>query len=329
MQAATFEKLLQQLRTLEHRPTIILGGFGEPLFQPRILEMVTRLREVAGSLELITNGMLLTEAMMHAFIRLPLDVLWFSADRLHTDASGKPSELLPTMRQLHCAREVLHAQLPQTGLIFVATRTNLAEFPALVQGSVSHGISRFMLTNVLPYSEDMCSQTLYDRTVDYMDSSPSRFAPQVQLPRMDWTEDTRQALYEILRSRPNARLNDASLSMPVSRCPFVEAGAISVAWDGAVSPCLALMHSHSSYILGTRRSVARYAIGNIHNAPLTQLWDDPAHQEFRGRVQRSEFSPCTICGGCTFVEANNEDCFMNAFPTCGGCLWAWGVIQCP
>jgi hypothetical protein len=28
-------------------------------------------------------------------------------------------------------------------------------------------------------------------------------------------------------------------------------------------------------------------------------------------------------------EANEEDCFGNGFPTCGGCLWAQGVLQCP
>ncbi len=29
------------------------------------------------------------------------------------------------------------------------------------------------------------------------------------------------------------------------------------------------------------------------------------------------------------VLLNEEDCFGNTFPTCGGCLWAQGVIRCP
>jgi hypothetical protein len=29
------------------------------------------------------------------------------------------------------------------------------------------------------------------------------------------------------------------------------------------------------------------------------------------------------------AEKNEEDCFANSFPTCGGCLWAQGVIQYP
>jgi hypothetical protein len=29
------------------------------------------------------------------------------------------------------------------------------------------------------------------------------------------------------------------------------------------------------------------------------------------------------------LESNEEDCYGNTFPVCGGCLWAQGVIQCP
>jgi dihydroorotate dehydrogenase subfamily 1 len=38
---------------------------------------------------------------------------------------------------------------------------------------------------------------------------------------------------------------------------------------------------------------------------------------------------CTSCGACELMNNNEEDCFGNKFPTCGGCLWAQGVIQCP
>ena len=29
------------------------------------------------------------------------------------------------------------------------------------------------------------------------------------------------------------------------------------------------------------------------------------------------------------ASTNGEDCYGNALPACGGCLWAQGVIQCP
>ena len=54
-----------------------------------------------------------------------------------------------------------------------------------------------------------------------------------------------------------------------------------------------------------------------------------AYEAFRSKVREFHFSPCTICGHCSHVEGNEEDCYGNAFPTCGGCLWAEGLIQCP
>ena len=62
---------------------------------------------------------------------------------------------------------------------------------------------------------------------------------------------------------------------------------------------------------------------------MSELWSSPEYVAMRERVQSFQFSPCAFCGGCDFSEANDEDCFGNAFPTCGGCLWAQGIIQCP
>jgi len=35
------------------------------------------------------------------------------------------------------------------------------------------------------------------------------------------------------------------------------------------------------------------------------------------------------CGGCERFAGNFVDCTENTFPTCGGCLWAQGFVQCP
>lgn len=145
MQEDTFQHLLDSLRPLEHAPVVVFGGFSEPLFHPRILEMAAAVREVAQRVEIITNGLLLTDRMIEAFIRLGLGTLWFPVDSLHTDASGKPSHLLPTVEQLHWLREQAHGRLPETGFVFVATRANLQELPDLVRASTRYGISRYMV----------------------------------------------------------------------------------------------------------------------------------------------------------------------------------------
>jgi hypothetical protein len=89
------------------------------------------------------------------------------------------------------------------------------------------------------------------------------------------------------------------------------------------------MHSYPTFLNGQNRSVRRYILGSLVDRGLKSTWDAPDYLAFRKRVQEFDFSPCTWCGGCELSEKNEDDCFSNIFPTCGGCLWAQGVIQCP
>ena len=329
MSSHTFRRVLQGLKELDYKPTVVLGGFGEPLFHPDVLEMIARAKEVSQRVEVITNGLLLTEAMTSELIRLELDALWFSVDRFHSGVSGDGATLLPNIERLNYLRRRMSSRVPETGFVFVATKSNVDDLPALLQGGVRYGVSRYMVTNVLPYTSDMCDQTLYRRAVDQVESSASTWAPAIEWPRMDLDQGMLRTLDQLLRSRYNVRLNGAGLNPSEGRCPFISTGAVAVSWDGAVSPCLGLMHSHVSYLYDKPRAVRRYALGNLNDLSLDELWNDPQHRDFRKRVQAFEFPPCSWCRACDKAEANEEDCFGNAFPTCGGCLWAWGVIQCP
>jgi MoaA/NifB/PqqE/SkfB family radical SAM enzyme len=124
-------------------------------------------------------------------------------------------------------------------------------------------------------------------------------------------------------------MGEARLGEKSNRCPFIENGTMSIGWQGNVSPCLSLLHDDVSFLDDRPRRALRYSAGNVSERSMHDIWMDPAYIAFRRRVQEFEFSPCTYCGGCDLSESNREDCFGNEFPTCGGCLWAQGVIQCP
>ena len=118
-----------------------------------------------------------------------------------------------------------------------------------------------------------------------------------------------------------------------NRCPFIESMSGAIKWDGSLSPCLPLLHSQTSYLNYLSDSGERFSrcwlVGNIMERSLSDLWNTPEHVSFRSRVQAFDFAPCYSCGGCELQGKNEEDCFGNEFPTCGGCLWAQGIIQCP
>lgn len=329
MSTETFDRVLDSLTRLEYKPDIVFGGFGEPLSHPNIVDMIKRVKLTARRVQVITNGILLTDRMMREFIHLGLDIVWFSADGFHVDGNDQPSDLLPKLEALNSLRLSLGSSLPETGIVFVATRSTVGEFPALVQSTSRCNVSCYMVTNLLPYSAELCEQTLYTQALEQLTGISPMTSPLFQLPRMDWDKDTVASLHQTLASSPHVSYDHESLGMSMQRCAFIEAGSVSVSWTGAVSPCLALMHDHTSYFKKRPRLVRRRILGNVNDLSLAEIWNDVGYQAFRKRVQAFEFSPCISCGGCSWSEKNEEDCFANSFPTCGGCLWVHGVIQCP
>jgi len=332
--AETWNKIIESLKDLPSRPDVFFGGFGEPLLLSNIAGMVKQAKGLANRVELITNGILLTEERSRDLIEAGLDILWISVDGATPEnyadvrlGAALPQVLENIQRTAYMRNEI--SRKPEIGISFVAMRRNIADLPSLIKMSTKLGVSRYMVTNVFPYTEEMCKEMLYVRSVDGVDSTPSPWTPRIDLPRIDLNEANQEAVFHAIRYRHNIRWNGVTLGQERGRCPFIERGSLSIGWDGAVSPCLALMHNYLTYLNGVRRNVRRYTPGNINDRNLKSIWEEREYIAFRKRVAAFDFSPCTWCGGCSWSEANEEDCFANSFPTCGGCLWAQGVIQCP
>jgi MoaA/NifB/PqqE/SkfB family radical SAM enzyme len=112
-------------------------------------------------------------------------------------------------------------------------------------------------------------------------------------------------------------------------CRFINDRITFIRWDGAVSPCMGLLHSYTTFLNGNERHMKEYSLGSIKDSSLKKIWNGEEYRIFRENVYKFEFSPCVLCGGCEDVDSNEKDCMTNIFPACGGCLWAQGVIQCP
>jgi MoaA/NifB/PqqE/SkfB family radical SAM enzyme len=336
MDASIYKRIIAGIQELPSPPEIFFGGFGEPLAHPRIAEMVAQAKAVAQSVELITNGTLLTRQISRQLIGAGLDVLWISLDGVTPEnyADVRLGAALPTVLEniqgFRQACRAAHRPKPEIGIAFVAMQRNIADLPTLLYWSTRLGASRYIVTNVLPYTEEMCAEVLYRRVLHEITYVPSKWVPSLDLPRMELNEVTREPLYRVLRGGQNLSLNGDNFGRANDRCPFIHRGSTAIAWDGGMSPCLPLMHDHTSYLEQRReRFSRRYVVGNLAEHSLRELWNMSEYVALRQRVQQFDFSPCTVCGGCDLSEANEEDCFGNTFPTCGGCLWAQGVVQCP
>ncbi len=345
MSDETFSKVMDGLRNLPASPTVFFGGLGEPLFHPSIVEMVAQAKSPHTSVELITNGTLLTAELSEQLIKAGLDRLWVSLDGATQESYGdlRLGALLPNvlnnLKLFHNARLYnpsnpsspgFHGK-PELGIVFVAMKRNIHDLPAILSLAKRLGAATVLVTNILPYSEEMGKEVLYSRSIADVLYQSSAF--RLDLPKIDIDETTKKSLYKSMQAGHSLILARGHLSESNDCCPFIENGATAISWDGNISPCLPLLHSHKSYFGKTERVCRRYAVGNVNAHGIKDLWDRPEYLSFRERVQTFDFSPCTYCsgaiGGCSFFEENERDCMGGSFPTCGGCLWAQGIIQCP
>jgi MoaA/NifB/PqqE/SkfB family radical SAM enzyme len=335
MSLATFARVIDGLRAVDPPPTVFFGGIGEPLFHPHIVDMVAQASAAGARVELITNGTLLDERRARGLIAAGLAMLWVSLDgatpESYTDVrlSAALPGVLANLARLRDLRDARRTPLPEIGIAFVAMKRNLADLPALLRLGRDLGAAQFMVSNVLPHTAAMCGEVLYARALSNNDYLSVPDLPQLRLPKMDRDRLGCDAIRQALRQEWGVELVRNGRRALNDRCPFIEDGALAVSWEGNVSPCLPLLHTHVGYLHGCERMSRRYVIGNVSKCSLSDLWQEPEHVAFRERVLNFEFSPCTLCDGCVLSENNEEDCYGNAFPTCGGCLWAQGVVQCP
>ena len=342
MSNETFLRIIEGLKRFSPPPAIFFGGFGEPLSHPEIVDMITLAKTLGSSVQLITNGTLLTKDLSKRLIEAGLDMLWVSLDGAKPEsyADIRLGAALPeVISNLADFRDAcpLHEDFlefffpypsnPKIGIVFVAMKRNFSDLPSVVHLGNRLGAMEFLITNVLPYTPEMCDEVLYRRSISDGFFTPSAF--RLQLPKIDVDNLTREGLFRMMGGGHSIYLAGIGFEEVINRCPFIEKGATAISWEGSVSPCLPLLHSHMSYVDERERFSRRYLVGNVVERDLNDLWNLPEYVAFRERAQEFEFSPCTSCGGCDLFEKNEEDCFGNPFPTCGGCLWAQGIIQCP
>lgn len=331
MDAATFRRVLDGVRALPYPPTVFFCGYGEPFAHPEFLDMVRMAKGLGIPVEAITNGVLLDEERALALIEAGLDMLWVSIDGASPECyadvrpQGDLARVIGNLERLRALRRQRRAASPQVGIAFVAMKRNLADFSGVLRLEERVGARRFLVTNVYPHTPELLQETLYARSLN--DTLWSRST--IQLARMDLDRDTAWILEPYMKGYHGPRLEGLEILWPADACPFVTRGSACVRWDGQVSPCLPLMHEHTSYLGDRLRSNAAFSVGSVLDRSLPELWASPEYVALRQRLEDFDFPSCTSCNACDMAGDNQEDCFGDTPPRCGGCLWAQGFIQCP
>ena len=256
--------------------------------------------------------------MSRELVKLGVDRLVVSLDGVRPETyagvrGAMLEQVLGNIRDLNQAKRELSSLVPALGIEFVALRSNIAELRDLTGLASRLNAARVLVSNVLAYTDEMRDQILYGyepRAPLGAGSWPIQADAWVllgvlDLPRMHWGAEP--------------------------RCRFVHDRAAVVGWDGSVAPCYALAHNYDYLAIdGRRKQVTRYALGNITERSLLEIWTSEDYCRFRNQVRDFQFPSCPDCdlrATCDLRE-QNEGCW-GWNPSCADCLWAQDIIRCP
>lgn len=313
MTMETFHKIIDSLSDLPQLEKVHFGGFGEPMSHPNFMEMVEKVRNRGLQVEIITNGTLLSEHNLERLIKLGVDTVVVSLDGPDEETyqgirhGGHLDPVLRNLEKLNELKTKYNSKVPKLGVEFVATKANYHKLINLVRLTEKLKAQFLLVTNVMPYNEEMKDQILYDLDDEQVIYSHEEtlIAIKAQLPQMKLRTDR--------------------------QCRFVERKAMTVNHQGKVSPCYALMHSYDCYIYGRKKEMKAYFLGDVNEESLRDIWTKPEYVILRNNLEEFNYPSCTDCkyrDGCSFTEDNLGDCWGNS-PSCADCLWARGMIVCP
>ena len=337
-------------RVLETMPssveTIFFGGMGEPLFHKDILQMVRLAAQTGAEVELLTNGTLLSETMIHGLLDAGLGRLWISIDDLETNSSinafsdggsqdhsghNHSGLVLSNIRLLNKIRQKSINGI-SLGITFVAMKSNVHQLAKLPFFIAQHLVDEVNVSNISPTDEASQNELLYTGLVNmYTGPGKGSVLPTVRLPFFDMNiPEAAMGIRDLMRKQNfDLYFNDQPVLRKTGYCKFVREGMTFVRADGQVAPCMALLHNGYTYLHNIRRKLTHCFFGRIQDAPLAEIWNSPEYRAFRRKFDDFDFAACLYCGHCELFEENQEDCIGNTHPACGGCLWAEGVLSCP
>ncbi|MBN1147971.1 MAG: tungsten cofactor oxidoreductase radical SAM maturase [Anaerolineales bacterium] len=315
MNAETFQAVLDGLRAFPNLKRVVIGGFGEPLLHPKIVEMVTQIHSLGVGVTITTNGLLLGRSMAEALLKAGVDTLVVSLDSMHVRAyqeradSGGLGKVLENIQGVQDLIRDAGWRLPALGLEYVVMKSNLGELYKLPDIARQVGASFVIVTNLLPHTPQLAKEILYDR------DEPLNLGGGWGVHRGGWIAWGHPKL-------PRMKWG------AVRRCRFISEPSLVIGWDGDVSPCYALLHTCPYYIYGRRKEVTRYTLGSVKEQSLAEIWTSEEYVLFRAKVRDFRFPSCVDCGiDCTYAQ-ENSDCWGND-PSCADCLWAQDILQCP
>jgi MoaA/NifB/PqqE/SkfB family radical SAM enzyme len=292
----TWETFARLIPYFELAESVDLTGGGEPLKNPRLVDMVRAAHQAGCEVGFSTNGIRLTAEIAERLIAAGLDWVSFSVDSATADLYERirfgakfamVTGHIAALSQLKQERRLEKPRLMMVMVLMTGEHENFDELPAYIELAHRLGVDQVIAKNL-------------DVIVKEGDDSRRVFS-HAQAPSA-----AIQQVLETARQKANA------LGVPLrlysmqphemTICEHNPLKSVFFNWDGDVSPCITLTYGESRVFDGQRVLTPCQRFGNIQREALPDIWDKPAYREFRQhyearlQVERQATLDCMLGG---------------------------------
>jgi len=284
--------------------SVDLTGWGEPLLNPRLFEIIAIVREhFSGRLAMTTNGLLLDRKAMSRLIDFELDTVCVSVDaageRAYNRArpGGDFSRLMRSLEEFATLREERGAKTPRLFATFLLRRSALSELADFTGLAAAHGLDGVvfqLLTGVFSdsglgeathrayYGNDFDEGLLGSAVGRAKQAAPSGF----------------------IIAGP-----ERIFSAPVGGCGGFDLSRPFITSSGLVSVCCAMAYPCALIRRdGRLERTASVVFGDVLETPLPAIWEDPAYRKVRAEIQAGRVNEA--CGDCIALYMKPGEVFQ-------------------
>jgi len=317
MPLETFEKISQHFYDTS---LIYLSGWGEPLLNKEIFEMVKLAKDSGSAVGFTTNGMLLTSETCKKLIELDLDILGISiagaTKKTHEEirVGSNFDRLIKNIEILKAVKVSYGTGKPKIMLFFLMTKQNIIELPFMLMLAKELGADELVATN-LSYA----ATPLHDEIKAFSHKTVNKSI----------VEKIQEA------ERKAKEHNVAFRSFPLVMrealvCEENPLNNVYVSCDGYVSPCVYLnlpIERIPRIFCGDNHTMQRKHFGNINQNGLLEIWEKEDYQLFREKYKsRSALLGDALPFNFDKLTKMDEWIETNSLPSvCENCYKAYGI----
>lgn len=286
-----FQQLLPFLNTTK---LVFLQGWGEPLLNPALFDMI-RLSKRQGNLTgFTTNGMLLTEATARKIVDMELDILGVSIAGTRAETHNKIRQgtdldkIIHNFERLQKLKDEKGGDFPEVHLAYLVLKDNFDE-----------------LREIAPLARRMGANDVVVSNLSLLVDPGSSRAPV-------FTDTEKGDIYRIgfEQIKKEAEANGIRFSYngpglnPLSpKCGENVSRSCVISVGGEVVPCVMTdpvlsqnnngdLETYATYIFeGRNYPLKEMVFGRIGDETLTQIWNNRAYQSFRNLFASNAFEP--------------------------------------